>query len=102
MIASVTYFIFFLMIPRPPRSTRTDTLFPYTTLFRSDENDTGETGDDLIPLRYANTLEHTFCWEDDDGNAGHFMELHDSEGSEILRLDVNGERSKSTRLNSSH
>src|SRR3546814_13332647 len=28
-------FIFFLMIPRPPRSTRTDTLLPYTTLFRS-------------------------------------------------------------------
>src|SRR3546814_12190331 len=27
--------IYFLMIRRPPRSTRTDTLFPYTTLFRS-------------------------------------------------------------------
>src|SRR3546814_16605460 len=27
--------IFFLMIRRPPRSTRSDTLFPYTTLFRS-------------------------------------------------------------------
>src|SRR3546814_17496808 len=27
---------FFLMLRRPPRSTRTDTLFPYTTLFRSD------------------------------------------------------------------
>src|SRR3546814_17567351 len=27
--------IFFLMIRRPPRATRTDTLFPYTTLFRS-------------------------------------------------------------------
>src|SRR3546814_5464002 len=27
--------VFFLMIPRPPRSTRTYTLFPYTTLFRS-------------------------------------------------------------------
>src|SRR3546814_15738216 len=27
--------LFFLMILRPPRSTRTDTLFPYTTLFRS-------------------------------------------------------------------
>src|SRR3546814_377087 len=27
--------IFLLMIRRPPRSTRTDTLFPYTTLFRS-------------------------------------------------------------------
>src|SRR3546814_12763948 len=29
------HFFFFLMIRRPPRSTRTDTLFPYTTLFRS-------------------------------------------------------------------
>src|SRR3546814_15403163 len=29
------YSLFFLMIRRPPRSTRTDTLFPYTTLFRS-------------------------------------------------------------------
>src|SRR3546814_3793188 len=29
------HFVFFLMIRRPPRSTRTDTLFPYTTLFRS-------------------------------------------------------------------
>src|SRR3546814_3292281 len=29
-------FFFFLMIRRPPRSTRTDTLFPYTTLFRSE------------------------------------------------------------------
>src|SRR3546814_8947630 len=28
-------FCVFLMIRRPPRSTRTDTLFPYTTLFRS-------------------------------------------------------------------
>src|SRR3546814_20518174 len=27
--------LFFLMIRRPPRSTRTDTLFPYTTLFRA-------------------------------------------------------------------
>src|SRR3546814_16639319 len=29
------FVLFFLMIRRPPRSTRTDTLFPYTTLFRS-------------------------------------------------------------------
>src|SRR3546814_19063670 len=29
------YGCFFVMIRRPPRSTRTDTLFPYTTLFRS-------------------------------------------------------------------
>src|SRR3546814_20037596 len=31
----VSILFFFLMIRRPPRSTRTDTLFPYTTLFRS-------------------------------------------------------------------
>src|SRR3546814_19996308 len=31
----ILFFFFFLMIRRPPRSTRTDTLFPYTTLFRS-------------------------------------------------------------------
>src|SRR3546814_731126 len=30
-----TCLFFFLMIRRPPRTTRTDTLFPYTTLFRS-------------------------------------------------------------------
>src|SRR3546814_20182556 len=29
------FFLFFVMIRRPPRSTRTDTLFPSTTLFRS-------------------------------------------------------------------
>src|SRR3546814_2807050 len=32
------FIFFFLMIRRPPRSTRTDTLFPYTTLFRSDSS----------------------------------------------------------------
>src|SRR3546814_21105740 len=31
----IIFIIFFLMRRRPPRSTRTDTLFPYTTLFRS-------------------------------------------------------------------
>src|SRR6056297_2673393 len=31
---NILFFFFFLMIRRPPRSTRTDTLFPYTTLFR--------------------------------------------------------------------
>src|SRR3546814_14013261 len=37
MVVSIgfVFFFFFLMIRRPPRSTRTDTLFPYTTLFRS-------------------------------------------------------------------
>src|SRR3546814_7697582 len=35
MYALCILLFFFLMIRRPPRSTRTDTLFPYTTLFRS-------------------------------------------------------------------
>src|SRR3546814_18810185 len=34
----------FLMIRRPPRSTRTDTLFPYTTLFRSHRQGEGRLG----------------------------------------------------------
>src|SRR3546814_13011688 len=34
-LCCVLLFFFFLMIRRPPRATRTDTLFPYTTLFRS-------------------------------------------------------------------
>src|SRR3546814_19131282 len=38
MIFYLLFVFFFLMIRRPPRSTRTDTLFPYTTLFRSVEN----------------------------------------------------------------
>src|SRR3546814_13955641 len=35
MMSITSSCVFFLMIRRPPRSTRTDTLFPYTTLFRS-------------------------------------------------------------------
>src|SRR3546814_9771053 len=34
-VVDACFCFFFLMIRRPPRSTRTDTLFPYTTLFRS-------------------------------------------------------------------
>src|SRR3546814_9749313 len=35
MVDGLFFVFFFLMIRRPPRSKRTDTLFPYTTLFRS-------------------------------------------------------------------
>src|SRR3546814_3400856 len=43
--------LFFLMIRRPPRSTRTDTLLPYTTLFRSDRENLryGLRGDTSYP-----------------------------------------------------
>src|SRR3546814_15648509 len=53
---------FFLMVRPPPRSTRTDTLFPYTTLFRSALDDGvesfdpggGRPGHDLRPGRRQN------------------------------------------------
>src|SRR3546814_10200545 len=44
MLMLCCYFFFFLMIRRPPRSTRTDTLFPNTTLFRSVAAGRGEGG----------------------------------------------------------
>src|SRR3546814_16873006 len=37
-------FFFVLMIRRPPRSTRTDALFPYTTRFRSDRRESEALG----------------------------------------------------------
>src|SRR3546814_350029 len=46
-------FFFFLMIRRPPRSTRTDTLFPYTTLFRSLEPLSDAVSDDGLVERFA-------------------------------------------------
>src|SRR3546814_3832786 len=55
------------MIRRPPRSTRTDTLFPYTTLFRS--GDQGIAVDqrlsasvaDLVPAVFGQQHAHTQC-----------------------------------------
>src|SRR3546814_11169139 len=53
MIVVVVYSLlfFFLMIRRPPRSTRTDTLFPYTTLFRSQGKGEARVGEAASPLR---------------------------------------------------
>src|SRR3546814_15378254 len=50
--------MFVLMIRLPPTSTRTDTLFPYTTLFRSiDDNDVISVG--RLRLRTIHTPGHT-------------------------------------------
>src|SRR3546814_17323975 len=68
------------MIRRPPRSTRTDTLFPYTTLFRSDELALAQHGDavghrhDLVQL----------VRDEDDGEA---LRHHGLQGGEE-RLDL--------------
>src|SRR3546814_15815025 len=47
---------FFLMIRRPPRSTRTDTLFPYTTLFRSERGQEVEPEGDVVPRTSGRAL----------------------------------------------
>src|SRR3546814_2878479 len=69
-------YVFFLMIPRPPRSTRTDTRFPYTTLFRSE--DSGKIG--FAPLTsmflYGDVNRHAF---DDFREA-----VHDSDGLKMI------------------
>src|SRR6266700_5545439 len=56
---SVSTFIFFLMIRRPPRST----LFPYTTLFRSDKFVSSWAGamgqTQFMPTNFVRSEEHT-------------------------------------------
>src|SRR3546814_5299795 len=54
--------VFFLILRRPPRSTRTDTLFPYTTLFRSGQHSyrghvrAGELQEEMAPTGIHSTL----------------------------------------------
>src|SRR3546814_13731909 len=57
-------FFFFVMIRRPPRSTRTDTLFPYTTLFRSMCGD-GWTVDEVGSPRYETMKTHIIAFRAD-------------------------------------
>ncbi len=55
------------------------------------ENDTGKVGMDLVPVAYRQSTEQMFCWEDDDVNSMHFMELMDSEDKVILTVEANGD-----------
>src|SRR3546814_21107120 len=99
-------FFFLLMIRRPPRYTRTDTLFPYTTLFRSVLTE-GRL-DKLVPIHNAAREDRTFIeWDKDDIDALGLMKV------DVLALcmltcirkcfDLMREQDrKSTRLNSSH
>src|SRR3546814_17389862 len=72
---------FFLMIRRPPRSTRTDTLFPYTTLFRS----------------HQRAGQHVAVAVQELGRG-----MHDDVGAPFQRPGEYRRDRKSTRLNSSH
>src|SRR3546814_18098095 len=103
-------FLVFLMIRRPPRSTRTDTLFPYTTLFRSRssraEVEAEEAVGKAVAPMFTQRLEinnRDRVVFDDDAPLAYFFR-------EFERLEVALERTcvpviedrKSTRLNSSH
>src|SRR3546814_4178150 len=109
------------MIRRPPRSTRTDTLFPYTTLFRSLDvtPDEAQAMIDRYFERFpginryiAETLtsvrEHGFT-ETLFGRKTHFPRIkskvqHERQGTEraAINAPIQGTDRKSTRLNSSH
>src|SRR3546814_6456101 len=93
-------YFFVLMIRRPPRSTRTDTLFPYTTLFRSAflfdfprieadhrfvADDVGLVGAEAVelgPHRAAIGAEHA----DFDEIAGLRSEEHTSDLQSLMRI----------------
>src|SRR3546814_15123448 len=93
-------FFLFLMIRRPPRSTRTDTLVPYTTLFRSKAH---------YPAAFMAAV-MTSDYDDIDRLAIEITECQHM-GIDVLPPDVNEsflefavvqKDRKSTRLNSSH
>src|SRR3546814_19204547 len=54
------------MLRRPPRSTRTDTLFPYTTLFRSGDDDIGLAHGDVVAFDEADKLERRILYATQD------------------------------------
>src|SRR3546814_8325623 len=93
-LSSVSFF--FLMIRRPPRSTRTDTLFPYTTLFRSGQTALAVTTSAVGRLRCDGTHNHC-CSRDAEGSVwrcavlmavieGQRSEEHTSELQSLMRI----------------
>src|SRR3546814_11032024 len=101
---------FFLMIRRPPRSTRTDTLFPYTTLFRSyavvfsslrrdgDDDGYAAAADRMVEL--AREQPGFLGVESTRGADGFGITVSYWESEEAIRAWRRDR--KSTRLNSSH
>src|SRR3546814_8192029 len=87
MFCLSVFVFFFLMIRRPPRSTRTDTLFPYTTLFRSVHNGL-KAGETCRTRRYEDPYDQeifnrlSYCWHHD----GRRSEEHTSELQSLMRI----------------
>src|SRR3546814_18457222 len=74
-------YLFFLMIRRPPRSTRTDILFPYTTLFRSRQALVHVGSEHPAGIEAAAVVDH-------DGRLADFFrsEEHTSELQSLMRI----------------
>src|SRR3546814_18642673 len=53
---SLVFIVFLLIIRRPPRSTLTDTLFPYSTLFRSRFQESAEIADVVVHVRLIDDI----------------------------------------------
>src|SRR3546814_20245215 len=104
---SLRIVFFFLMIRRQPRATRTDTLFPYTTLFRSASRRNGTlylgVTSDLVKRawQHRNGLGSEFSAE----YRCHFLVWYeaydDLQEARLRELRMKKDR-KSTRLHSSH
>src|SRR3546814_6051519 len=101
------------MIRRPPRSTRTDTLFPYTTLFRSLVKGFGAQSDKSLSLRthcqtsgWSLTAQDVFnnatrtCIEALAATHGHTQSLHTNALDEALALptDFSARIARNTQL----
>src|SRR3546814_18394118 len=86
----------FLMLRRPPRSTRTDTLFPYTTLFRSADAAAATARSDFIS-RSALRRQVRRWRRKDVGIVTCYLGAARSASASTRAADR-----KSTRLNSSH
>src|SRR3546814_14346352 len=99
LIMNILYVCLFLMLRRPPRSTRTDTLFPDTTLFRSlDPRPRG--GVAGLDQRAAARAGPGAGAATTTADGSHDEQQHD--GADDRAEDAAHLDRKSTRLNSSH
>src|SRR3546814_20741103 len=79
---------FFLMIRRPPRSTRTDTLFPYTTLFRSDFGDPDDPYDDIATYQTPfDGLANLLGGMEKTPEAAEYFFTYESDGTYVDQID---------------
>src|SRR3546814_18942352 len=82
----MTSSFFFLMIRRPPRSTRTDTLFPYTTLFRSQRGADPRAGGARVDRQCLLDVPARRCDAGPAGHGGGRSEEHTSELQSLMRI----------------